>query len=144
LRKDCGRGWARQAIDTAGIVAEAIGAPCGLIEALDALHVPDLRLPSATPTAPRGGVSSAPSRADATPAAHPDRHDDASVIRNAAQLTADDVAMRRVLCPACEEKVFETWPGGWDAHAARLPRHHRRDRGGAKGRVPPSLRPPVP
>jgi hypothetical protein len=39
-------------------------------------------------------------------------------ILNAAVLTADDVAHKRVLCPACMEKEFEMWPEGWDAHAA--------------------------
>ena len=33
-------------------------------------------------------------------------------------LTANDVAQRRVLCPACRSKVFSVWPYGWDAHAA--------------------------
>lgn len=40
------------------------------------------------------------------------------VIVNAAVLKASHVAQKRVLCPACGEKVFEKWPGGWDAHAA--------------------------
>jgi hypothetical protein len=39
-------------------------------------------------------------------------------ILNAAVLVAADVAHRRVLCPACMDKVFEIWPEGWDAHAA--------------------------
>jgi hypothetical protein len=39
-------------------------------------------------------------------------------ILNAAVLTANDVAHKRVLCPACMEKEFEMWPEGWDAHAA--------------------------
>jgi hypothetical protein len=39
-------------------------------------------------------------------------------ILNAAVLTAADVVNKRVLCPACMEKEFERWPGGWDAHAA--------------------------
>ena len=33
------------------------------------------------------------------------------------ELTADDVAGQRVLCPGCGKKVFESWPEGWDAHA---------------------------
>ena len=33
-------------------------------------------------------------------------------------LAADDVAQRRVLCPACWSKVFAVWPYGWNAHAA--------------------------
>jgi len=39
-------------------------------------------------------------------------------IANAAVLSVDDVTHRRVVCPACAEKVFEMWPEGWDAHAA--------------------------
>lgn len=46
------------------------------------------------------------------------RRDVNGVIVNAAELTADDVALQRVLCPACERKVFKSWPLGWDAHAA--------------------------
>ena len=34
-------------------------------------------------------------------------------------LAANDVAQRRVLCPACRSKVFAVWPYGWDTHAAR-------------------------
>ena len=39
-------------------------------------------------------------------------------ILNAAVLTAAHVVHKRLLCPACMEKEFERWPGGWDAHAA--------------------------
>ncbi len=42
---------------------------------------------------------------------------DAEII-NAAMLKAEDVATKRVRCPACGEKVFAMWPEGWDAHAA--------------------------
>ena len=42
---------------------------------------------------------------------------DAEII-NAAVLKAEDVATKRVRCPACGEKVFAMWPEGWDAHAA--------------------------
>ena len=42
------------------------------------------------------------------------------VILNAAELTDTDVAMRCVLCPGCNEKIFEMWPEGWDAHAAHV------------------------
>ena len=38
-------------------------------------------------------------------------------IVNATSLTARDVAEQLVLCPACEIKVFKSWPEGWDAHA---------------------------
>jgi hypothetical protein len=40
------------------------------------------------------------------------------VILNALELTPDDLAHQRVLCPACTEKTFAMWPEGWDAHAA--------------------------
>lgn len=40
------------------------------------------------------------------------------LIKNTTGLTAADVALRRVLCPACGIKIFEKWPLGWDAHAA--------------------------
>jgi hypothetical protein len=39
-------------------------------------------------------------------------------ILNAAVLSATELAHERVLCPACMYRVFETWPEGWDAHAA--------------------------
>jgi hypothetical protein len=38
-------------------------------------------------------------------------------IANAAELSFGDVANRRVLCPACGGKTFDTWPQGWDGHA---------------------------
>ena len=46
------------------------------------------------------------------------RRDVSGAITNADQLTADDVAHQRVICPGCREKVFAMWPEGWDAHAA--------------------------
>ena len=39
-------------------------------------------------------------------------------ILNAAVLHARDVVHKRVLCPACGQKVFVMWPEGWDGHAA--------------------------
>lgn len=39
------------------------------------------------------------------------------VIVNAAVLTSERLAKKRVLCPGCAQKVFKQWPGGWDAHA---------------------------
>lgn len=39
------------------------------------------------------------------------------VILNAAELTPDDLAQQRVLCPGCGQKTFAKWPEGWDAHA---------------------------
>ncbi len=44
--------------------------------------------------------------------------DSNGTIINAALLRVDDVAHRKVLCPACGEKVFKMWPEGWDSHAA--------------------------
>lgn len=43
-------------------------------------------------------------------------HTEEDAITNVNGLTAGDVARKRVLCPACREKVFSSWPGGWDAH----------------------------
>jgi hypothetical protein len=40
------------------------------------------------------------------------------VIVNADELTADQVAMRRVRCPGCGLHDFAEWSAGWDAHAA--------------------------
>ena len=40
------------------------------------------------------------------------------VIINARQLTSQDVVHNRVMCPSCDNKVFEKWPFGWDAHVA--------------------------
>ncbi|MDB4869797.1 MAG: hypothetical protein JWL97_801 [Gemmatimonadales bacterium] len=39
-------------------------------------------------------------------------------ITNPLELSVDEIVHQRVLCPACEEKIFEMWPEGWDAHAA--------------------------
>lgn len=41
------------------------------------------------------------------------------LIDNTEGLSVQDVVNRRVLCPACKEKVFSQWPLGWDSHAAR-------------------------
>ena len=38
-------------------------------------------------------------------------------IVNAEKLTADELAHKVVLCPACKNKVFIKWPEGWDGHA---------------------------
>lgn len=46
------------------------------------------------------------------------RIDAQGVILNAEELSTTRVAMKRVLCPACNEKVFAEWSAGWDAHAA--------------------------
>jgi uncharacterized protein (DUF433 family) len=45
------------------------------------------------------------------------RTDDQGVIVNPADLSADQVVGRKVLCPACRRLVFQSWPEGWDAHA---------------------------
>jgi hypothetical protein len=47
----------------------------------------------------------------------PVRLDANGVIVNASELSSEDVATKRVRCPACE-KVFERWPSGWDVHAS--------------------------
>lgn len=47
----------------------------------------------------------------------PLRRDRNGVIINADTLDVDDVVKDRVRCPACQNKVFECWPFGWDAHA---------------------------
>ena len=40
------------------------------------------------------------------------------VIENAEELEAAQVVGRRVRCPGCRALVFQSWPGGWDSHAA--------------------------
>jgi hypothetical protein len=40
------------------------------------------------------------------------------MIKDVEKLTANDVVMKKVLCPVCKEKEFKKWPLGWDAHAA--------------------------
>ena len=42
-----------------------------------------------------------------------------TLIESVDGLTVRDVVGRRVLCPACGEKIFAKWPLGWDAHAVR-------------------------
>ena len=39
-------------------------------------------------------------------------------IINALELSADEIAHEKVLCPGCREKIFQMWPEGWDAHSA--------------------------
>jgi uncharacterized protein (DUF433 family) len=46
------------------------------------------------------------------------RLDGAGVIVNAEELTVGQVVGKRVRCPACRMLVFQSWPEGWDAHAA--------------------------
>ena len=45
------------------------------------------------------------------------RTDERGAIINPADLSADQVVGRKVLCPACRKLVFQSWPEGWDAHA---------------------------
>jgi hypothetical protein len=117
---------ARQLIETVAIVAERIGAPPEVIHAVDALNAPTQASSAfpAEPFPPNGNppqvtsiqaVAAPP--ASRTPRAEP-RRDATGVVINAEELTADDVAMKRVLCPGCGTKVFEEWSAGWDAHAA--------------------------
>lgn len=46
------------------------------------------------------------------------RLDARGIVLNAEELAAAQVVGRRVRCPACRTLVFESWPLGWDAHAA--------------------------
>jgi len=46
------------------------------------------------------------------------RTDQDGVIQNAEELEAAQVVGRRVRCPGCRGLVFQSWPGGWDSHAA--------------------------
>ena len=109
---------AQAAIDTVALVAVAIGAPATLLQTLGDLSVPDSPKEPRPTVARRAAKSAAPRPAPLTPESAAVRRDVNGVIVNAADLTADDVALERVLCPACGRKVFESWPLGWDAHAA--------------------------
>jgi hypothetical protein len=105
----------RRATDTARLVAKAIKAPNNVVEALaDLGHaiVPADRQSKL----PSDGRVAAP--APTATARAPVRRDAHGVITNAADLSANELTGQRVLCPGCEKKVFETWPGGWDAHAS--------------------------
>jgi hypothetical protein len=42
---------------------------------------------------------------------------DSTVVDDVNGLLWSDVNGRRVRCPACRAKVFESWPSGWDRHA---------------------------
>lgn len=46
------------------------------------------------------------------------RLDAAGAIVNAEELSVGQVVGKRVRCPACRMLVFQSWPEGWDAHAA--------------------------
>ncbi len=46
------------------------------------------------------------------------RLDADGVIVNAEELSVGQVVGKRVRCPACRVLVFQSWPEGWDAHAA--------------------------
>lgn len=133
-------GDARRAIEATIAVAEAIGAPATLLETLRELATPEATAPKPTPAArkpatrkaaapklaaAKAGATKQAAAKPAAPRTDPNapespaiRRDVNGVIINAAELTADDVALQRVLCPACERKVFKSWPLGWDAHAA--------------------------
>ena len=39
------------------------------------------------------------------------------VITNTATLSARVLVNQRILCPACDRKVFKSWPEGWEDHA---------------------------
>jgi uncharacterized protein (DUF433 family) len=55
----------------------------------------------------------APSQASLLP-----RLNEGGVILNGEELTAALVTGKRVRCPACRSLIFQSWPEGWDAHAA--------------------------
>ncbi|HEV2642726.1 MAG TPA: Swt1 family HEPN domain-containing protein [Candidatus Elarobacter sp.] len=110
---------AHRAVDTARMVAKAIGAPTTALESLTARPVAER--PRAVPARAALPVQARTNARHAAPERHvamPSRRGADGVILNAAALTAADVALQRVLCPACEDKVFVSWPEGWDAHAA--------------------------
>jgi hypothetical protein len=46
------------------------------------------------------------------------RLDGGGIIVNAEELSVGQVVGKRVRCPACRKLVFQSWPEGWDAHAA--------------------------
>jgi uncharacterized protein (DUF433 family) len=46
------------------------------------------------------------------------RLDEDGAILNAEELSVGQVVGKRVRCPACRMLVFQSWPEGWDAHAA--------------------------
>lgn len=114
---------ARHAVDAVSMLAEAIGAPRDVVNALDALNAsPEPATPQAhssgttTPNASAPALSkpSLPSEGKSNRV----KRGAGDEIINAQELTADDVAMQRVRCPACELHVFQEWSAGWDAHAA--------------------------
>jgi hypothetical protein len=45
------------------------------------------------------------------------KFDQHGIITNSEDLTVNELAMSKVWCPACHEKVFQKWSGGWDGHA---------------------------
>jgi hypothetical protein len=106
---------ARRAADTARFVAKAVKAPNTIVESLAKLSRTIEQPDHHSATASSGRASTL---RHATPPRVPVRRDAHGVITNAADLSANELAGQRVLCPACEKKIFETWPGGWDAHAA--------------------------
>ena len=44
-------------------------------------------------------------------------HDSEQYIVNASVLTAANLHMQHVRCPACADFGFFRWPSGWDGHA---------------------------
>ncbi|GJG87331.1 hypothetical protein tb265_25120 [Gemmatimonadetes bacterium T265] len=114
----------RHAVDAAALLAEHIGTPAAVVRELDALvgastTGPETALASSAQAPGHPGPARpprVPTRAPAGAAVPRFRPDGAIV--NADELAVDDVAMQRVVCPACHAKVFAEWPAGWDAHAA--------------------------
>ena len=102
-----------RAVDTARLVAKSIGAPKQVTDTLmkrvrGLQRIDSDQAPAEQKPAPAVRSTAAP------------KWNAHGVITNAGELTAADVALQRVTCPGCEEKVFETWPGGWDAHATHV------------------------
>lgn len=46
------------------------------------------------------------------------RLDGGGTITNAEELSAGQVVGKKVRCPGCRALVFQSWPEGWDGHAA--------------------------
>jgi hypothetical protein len=108
---------AQHAAATARLFAKAIGAPADVVNRLrelSAIEADHPRMVASSDRAPKTARET--SRAVRTQP----RIDAHGTILNADELTAVEVAGKRVLCPGCGGKVFEMWPGGWDAHAAHV------------------------
>ena len=112
---------ARHALDTVALLAQLIQVPPAVTAAIDQHLTLIGSLPSQPPPPePPGAPAHArpPRPRSSRDAVTVQPVYDGDVIVNAEQLTADQVAMKRVRCPACGRHDFAEWPAGWDAHAA--------------------------